>query len=490
MTHEGSHLSLSKRRRSLAVCVGATLAFAASVPTDGRTRSARTTPARAPQVNAAATPAGTVVVTNCDDAGSGSLRDAVASAASGETIDLTQLTCSTITLTSGAIDVAQDDLSLDGPGAGSLTIDGSRTDRLLTHDGNGTLRIQGLALTNGYYVSPGNYGVGGCVYSIGNLSVYDSAVSHCTASGDLYGLGGGIYVYGDLRIVDSIVTGCLVEGTASDGGGIHVLGNAYLSHALVTNNTARGTKLSSAAGIFVILGDLTVQYSTLAYNTAYAPAGGFSLGAAIHSFGNVTIRNSTVFGNTAYNVAALVLEAYNDTPTATVVDSTISGNGDSSTIFGALYTTIPLAVYNSTIAFNLGNSVGGIYAFGPPLLLESSIVASNAGQDLRLGHGATVGGSHNIIVTATTVPPDTIRSDPLLLPLTGNGGPTLTHALQAGSPAIDAGSNVMALATDQRGAGYPRVSGFAPDIGAFESAFSDRIFADGFDGGTERRVHD
>jgi hypothetical protein len=69
-----------------------------------------------------------------------------------------------------------------------------------------------------------------------------------------------------------------------------------------------------------------------------------------------------------------------------------------------------------------------------------------------------------------------------LLPLAGNGGPTITHALQAGSPAINAGSNVRGLATDQRGDGYPRVTSYATDIGAFESAFSDRIFADGFDG--------
>ena len=55
------------------------------------------------------TPA-SIVVTNCDDSGPGSLRDAVAGAASGDTIDLSQLTCSTITLTSGAIEIPQDDL--------------------------------------------------------------------------------------------------------------------------------------------------------------------------------------------------------------------------------------------------------------------------------------------------------------------------------------------------------------------------------------------
>jgi hypothetical protein len=66
--------------------------------------------------------------------------------------------------------------------------------------------------------------------------------------------------------------------------------------------------------------------------------------------------------------------------------------------------------------------------------------------------------------------------------LADNGGPTQTHALIAGSPAIDAGSNPANLATDQRGDGYVRVYGAAADIGAFElQSATDAIFADGFD---------
>ena len=68
-------------------------------------------------------------------------------------------------------------------------------------------------------------------------------------------------------------------------------------------------------------------------------------------------------------------------------------------------------------------------------------------------------------------------------PLADNGGPTLTHALLTGSPAIDAGSNPANLATDQRGGTLrSRVSGAAADIGAFETQPpADAIFADGFD---------
>ncbi|HVV97219.1 MAG TPA: choice-of-anchor Q domain-containing protein [Rhodanobacteraceae bacterium] len=89
--------------------------------------------------------------------------------------------------------------------------------------------------------------------------------------------------------------------------------------------------------------------------------------------------------------------------------------------------------------------------------------------DLILLFGSTVG-DHNLIVAAAgvTLPSDTISADPLLGPLQDNGGPTLTHALLPGSPAIDAGANFRNFQFDQRGNGFPRSFGIAPDIGAFE----------------------
>ena len=74
----------------------------------------------------------------------------------------------------------------------------------------------------------------------------------------------------------------------------------------------------------------------------------------------------------------------------------------------------------------------------------------------------------------------------MLGPLQDNGGPTQTHALLEGSPAIDSGSNIDGLASDQRGGGFLRSSGTATDIGAFElqATNGDVIFADGFDDGT------
>jgi len=94
----------------------------------------------------------------------------------------------------------------------------------------------------------------------------------------------------------------------------------------------------------------------------------------------------------------------------------------------------------------------------------------------------TVGGSNNLIKIAganTTVPMGTLTVDPMFLPLAFNGGTTRTHALEAGSPAIDAGSNVLSLSSDQRDTAYPRVVGALPDMGAVEFD-PDHIFASAF----------
>ena len=105
-----------------------------------------------------------IVVQNCDDAGAGSLRAAVDSAADGDTIDLTQLQCSTISLSTGAILIGVADLTLQGPGNHQLTLDGVDDYgwSLLYDIGGGTLAIDGLDLDHsGPHVGEEHRGVGG-----------------------------------------------------------------------------------------------------------------------------------------------------------------------------------------------------------------------------------------------------------------------------------------------------------------------------------------
>lgn len=180
-----------------------------------------------------------------------------------------------------------------------------------------------------------------------------------------------------------------------------------------------------------------------------------------------------------------------------IVNSTISGNTASTPGNGAggigTYGNVAIEIDNSTIANNAaqGGAPGGIMldtgptfpasasdALPPSLTLKSTIVAASASgapdigineltlpsfivaasQALvgRVEAGITIAGSGNKIGVG-----------PALGPLSFNGGATRTHPLLLQSPAIDAGSNPLGLATDQRGSGFPRVIGGTADMGAY-----------------------
>ena len=142
-----------------------------------------------------------------------------------------------------------------------------------------------------------------------------------------------------------------------------------------------------------------------------------------------------------------------------------------------------------TIANNYAYAAGGgIYLRHASHLLTSTIIATNgvglnAGSADIGGLDAQLDGGYNLILVSALAPPDdTLTYDPMLGPLQDNGGPTLTHALLSGSPALDAGSNdYINFAYDQRGHGFRRVVGSSADIGAFEH--QDIVFQSGFDAG-------
>ena len=140
-------------------------------------------------------------------------------------------------------------------------------------------------------------------------------------------------------------------------------------------------------------------------------------------------------------------------------------------------------VFNSTIAFNRVRSpdslTQGLYS-SAPITMQSSIFANNGSNDVSTASNVPLTGAGNLITSTTlNVPLDTITSCPRLGPLVSNGGTTATHALLAGSPAIDKGNLNFgaALPLDQRHA--PRTAGPATDIGAYErqpGELDDRVF--------------
>ena len=149
-----------------------------------------------------------------------------------------------------------------------------------------------------------------------------------------------------------------------------------------------------------------------------------------------------------------------------IVNSTISGNTTNSHAGGIDQWGDTTDIINSTVA---GNTPDSIYdSYGGPTTLVNTIVADNNGVDCQytvswssLGHNLDSDGTCSL-----NNPTDLPNTDPMLGPPQNNGGQTFTHALLAGSPAIDAGDDSAAPATDQRGVSRP--SGVQSDIGAYE----------------------
>jgi len=407
-------------------------------------------------VAAASLPAANLTVTSCADVGAGSLRETVAGAVSGDTIvfDTVSMNCSKITLATGAIATPLDDLTLSGPGVASLGIEGTGTGRVLSHYGNGTLTVQGLTLSHVSYATVS----GTCIFGK-NVVLSDAVLYGCFGYGQAPGTlkGGGVYATGDLHMRSSTISHCgvfpaLAPASDAVGAGAYVVGNADIQFSTITNNY---NLVGSNGGGLVVLGDATIANSTFSNNAG----------------GGLTVRGP----------AGSVL----------IANSTVSGNSGS--ICGGVNSTRPMTLANSTVAFNTSfqASIGGIpYADGIcaniSLDLQSSIVANNmangAAGDLSTLAGTAVNGANSLIMATsagTTAPAGTQNSDPLLGPLANNGGPTLTRALQPGSPALASGNNAARLGYDQRGPGFARMTGEHVDIGAVQSG--DGIFANGFE---------
>jgi hypothetical protein len=274
------------------------------------------------------------------------------------------------------------------------------------------------------------------------------------------------------------------------GGGLYVKGNLTLLNSSLTANAATGDDVSAFGGGAWVKGDFQALYSTISGNAVEVSGSKARGGGGAILGGNVTIGESTIYGNWTDGDAGALRIASSAIPpyTATITNTTISGN--IAAHFGGIFAAIPTSIANSTIAFNRGlASYGnGVYIFGTTLDAQSSIIADNwystKATDISGTAGSSVGGSNNLILASTLpLPMDTIQACPKLDVLANNGGHTLTHGLKPTSPVIDKGAAPASLTQDQRMA--PRVTGAHADVGAVEWRSADRLerlLASGFDG--------
>jgi hypothetical protein len=430
--------------------------------------------------------AATLTVANCNDTGAGSLRAAVGSAVSGDTIDLRSLTCKRIVLTSGAIMIPQTSLSIRGPGYARFAISGNYHSSVFRHTGTGTLGLRGIAIEQGEHRAID--AEGGCIYSAGNVDGNDIHVRHCAAYAVHGAIGGGIYAAGNITLFYSAVYSNGAKGASSGGGGV-TLGTVQPGGILTGGNLrAHRTRFldnaAASGGAIRALGDVNITYSTIANNRARFSSGAMDVFG--HSTGTPSrIAYSTISGNTAVNSVG----TFNLPPNTSIEDTTISGNRAPFISIGTLGGGSTIA--NSTITDNRTQAVfesncfpGALVIFVGEIHIESSIIAQNLCNGVPsfdiTGTGPsgrdpppdpTSIGADNLIgrFAFITVPADTITAvDPHLGPLADNGGRTLTHLPAADSMALNRGNNVAGFDFDQRGEGFPRTKGTRTDIGAVE----------------------
>jgi hypothetical protein len=231
-------------------------------------------------------------ITSFSDNGPGSLRNAVTAAGPGEIINFTNGLAGVITLTSGVLTISND-LTILGPGAEKLAIDGNYSDEVFRISG-GTVLISGLTITNGL----GNINGGG-LYNQGTVTLSNCMV--CGNASVIYG-GGGLWNDGIMNIIGCTIYSNTAGYYGGGGGGIYnnVGYTMTISNSTVFGNSA--TNFGGGGGIFNA-GPLTITACTIASNLVDSGASG--VGGGIQNWnGNPTllIMNTIVAGNSSSSI--------------------------------------------------------------------------------------------------------------------------------------------------------------------------------------------
>jgi hypothetical protein len=372
-------------------------------------------------------------VENTNDSGPGSLRAALACAMDGDTIDASSVT-GTITLTSGQL-LVSNSVTIVGPGPASLVVNGNfpdTTNRVFYITNAVTAVISGLTISNGFPMA--------------STFPEDS--------------GGGIFNdHSHLTLSNCIVTR---NSTRNAAGGIFNDGTSHGSATLtvIGSTISRNSFSSVGGGIYNDGGSghatLTVDHSTINGNFGGAGGGGIFSDAQVGR-ASVVIINATLSGNTSSGGGAI--------------------ENFTSEVGGTVGTAI-VTVVNSTLSGNAVGSIRNRINLGGLALVEIASTILNGSRTITNISGTVTSFGYNLssdngdgFLTATG---DLINTNAMLGPLQDNGGPTFTHALRCGSPAVDQGLNFSFSATDQRG--EPRSfdntgivnAADGTDIGAFE----------------------
>lgn len=361
--------------------------------------------------------AATLVVSNTNDSGAGSLRAQIAAAATGDTIVFTGIAANaTITLTSGQITFPSGrNLTLDASANNTITVVAAANSRVfnMPNDGSRTIVLRNLVVSGGVLTASGATGAGIAFFSGGSLTLTNCTVSGNSLTGS-NSSGAGIYMGnagGTISITGSTISGNSITSPNGQGAGLWTGVSGSITNSTISGNTSNANN-SLGTGIYVNNSGVTLNMNhvTIALNTS--TGNGSNSGGGIYGPGSSsgTIRNSIIARNTVTGVGPDISGAF-----------TTGGYN-------------LLGIGNGSTGFTNGVSEDQVGTTGTPI-------------------------------------------DPLIFNLANNGGPTATHGLGPLSTALDRASAAGGATTDQRG--FPRpyddllianaTGGNGADIGAFEA---------------------
>jgi len=397
-----------------------------------------------------------VAVLNTSDSGAGSLRSAIDAAGDGDVIQFDAAANGEIDLSSELF--INKNITIHGLGTAVTTLNGLGQNRVFAIAPGANVNIDSLTVMNG-----GSVASGGGISNAGALALTLVDVTGNQAAS----AGGGIFNAGSLTLTTCTIAGNSVVATldsasaiggglaSESAGGTVTINDSTFADNAVAFDPSLGTLSSSAAvrgGGMAFGGSENVSLTnvTVSANLANSFTGdeetatqttqADGAGIAFTGAGSIALTNCTIVNNRAGSFSG-----DGDSPDANLATSTGGGVN-----FG---NTGIVSVTNSIIAYNAAVSAADVANVTSNCTFQNNLIRNGDGSD-----GIADNADGNLIGSSAA------PIDPKLAPLALNGSATMTHALLAGTPALDAGRISGAPATDQRGVTRSTI----PDIGAFE----------------------
>jgi predicted outer membrane repeat protein len=427
--------------------------------TPTRTYTLTETPTLTPTVTSTNTPSPWIVVLNTTDSGPGSLRQAIADVTSGGLITFDpSLTGQTITLTS-TLDITKG-LTIDGSGLSPrVEISGNDSVRIFLINTTEEVTLKSLILRNGKLTG----GQGGAVYlaEASRVTIEDSIIKNNSAY-----FGGAIYVQSEAQL--TVLNSEFTSNTAESGAGAIRAVEAML---IIRNSSFTDNSAAYSGGAIYLGIAGTYVFEDNAFSGNHAASGG-AIYVNQSSILYLYLRRNLFSGNSTTGGGGALLYTYTagTVPEPAVVENNTFTNNQSE-LGGAIYAYGFATLTSNTFSGNTASTSGAdlfFYNDSEHTLYNNIMANAVAGADCA-GYGTySILGGNNLVEDGSAMCLPSVTGDPLLGPLADNGGATLTMALLAGSPAIDAGDDANCPLSDARGESRPQ--GAHCDIGAFELA--------------------